>query len=59
MASMLTGPIGAADANPMKNAAASTWMSETNTMLRQIGKISPKFHAGILAVKNIHPIASN
>ena len=26
MASMLTGPIGAAAANPIKNAAKSTWM---------------------------------
>jgi hypothetical protein len=29
MASMLTGPMGAAAANPMKYAAESTWMSET------------------------------
>ena len=29
---MLTGPIGAAAANPIKNAAESTWMSETNIM---------------------------
>ena len=27
-------------------------------MLRQIGRMSPKFHSGILAVKNIHPVAS-
>ena len=42
---MLTGPIGAAAANPMKNAAASTWMSERNTMLRQRGRISLTFYS--------------
>lgn len=27
-------------------------------MLREIAKITPKFHSGILAVRNIHPVAS-
>ena len=59
MASMLTGPMGAAAANPMKNAAESTWMSEMITVSRQARGISPKSHSGILAIKNIHPVASH
>ena len=39
MAIMVTGPIGAAAANPIKNAAESTWMYGMNTMLREIGRI--------------------
>ena len=56
---MLTGPMGAAAANPMKYAAKSTWMSEMIIVVLRVCGLSPEFLGDILTVKNIQLDASN